>query len=145
LSYQIVRWVNGASYHDTAEIWVKVDTVFGNSNDHYIKMYWGNSLASDSSNGNAVFDTASGFAGVWHLNNDPSTAPPQIIDATKNSLNGTTYGSMPSSALVAGDIGKALLFNGSSNYVDFGNGSRVNITGHNSMTFSTWVKFNVPA
>jgi hypothetical protein len=67
LKYQIERYVDGASNQDTADLWVKVDTIKGNDSTQHIIMYWGKSDAVDSSNATAVFDTANGFVGSWHL------------------------------------------------------------------------------
>ena len=66
LYYQIEKWDFSGK---TAAIWVRVDTVFGNNNTQYITMYWGNPKVNSMSNGAAVFDTANGFIGVWHLSN----------------------------------------------------------------------------
>lgn len=72
LPYQIERWDATAQ---RAEIWVKLDTVRGNDSTQSIKMYWGNSGATSQSNGRAVFDTALGYAGVWHLGDSTGRAP----------------------------------------------------------------------
>lgn len=64
LPYQIERWDAAARQ---AEIWVRVDTLKGDSEDGSIRMYWGNSDATDASDAHKVFSTADGFAGVWHL------------------------------------------------------------------------------
>jgi hypothetical protein len=64
LAYQIERWDSAGA---AADLWVRVDTVFGNSMDQGFKMLWGNASAADSSKGAAVFDTAQGYAAVWHL------------------------------------------------------------------------------
>jgi hypothetical protein len=141
LAYQIERYVDGSNNQDTAEIWVKVDTIYGNDNTRSITMFWGSSNAADSSNASAVFDTANGFVGTWHLNNDPSGTAPQIVDATKNAINGTSYGSMISGDLLNCLIGKGIHFDGIDDRLNFGNGSKVDITGHNSLTFALWVKF----
>lgn len=63
LRYQIDRW---DSAHGLAEAWVKVKSLQGNAVDS-LTLRWGNAGASDSSNGNAVFDSSQGFVGVWHL------------------------------------------------------------------------------
>lgn len=86
LAYEIERWDAAA---ESAEVWVRIDTVRGNSGDQYIHMFWGNPAARDSSSGSAVFDTALGFAGVWHLkegSNDPGF--PGYLDATANGNTG---------------------------------------------------------
>jgi hypothetical protein len=66
LAYQIERWVNGANNNDTAEIWVRLDTVYGNTTQT-LKMLWGKSGAADSSSGSATFPASSNFVGVWHF------------------------------------------------------------------------------
>jgi hypothetical protein len=72
LPYQIERWDATAQ---RAEIWVKMDTVKGNDSAQTIKMFWGNASATSLSNGRAVFDTAQGYVGVWHLGDSTGTAP----------------------------------------------------------------------
>ena len=52
-------------------------------------MYWGNPGATPISNSAAVFDTANGFAGVWHLGENGDS----IYDATGNAFNGKKSGS----------------------------------------------------
>ena len=141
LNYQIERWLDGANDNDTAEIWVKVDTVYGNNATQFIKMYWGKSDATDNSSGMDVFSLANGYAGVWHLNNNPAGTTPQISDAA-GSLNGTCAGDQTATDLVNCVAGKGLHFDGTNDRINFGNGQQVDITGHNSITFSVWAKFN---
>ena len=100
LPYEIERW---DSLGGNAEIWVKIDTVYGNNANQHIEMYWGAPAASSISNGSEVFDTANGFSAVWHLNNDYG-------DATSGKHNGTSIGATDS----AGIIGGAQKFDGSS-------------------------------
>jgi len=66
LPYQIERWLVGANNNDTAEIWVRLDTVYGNTTQT-LKMLWGKSGAADSSSGSATFPASSNFVGVWHF------------------------------------------------------------------------------
>ena len=80
LPYEIERW---DAARGQAELWVKVDTVYGNDSVQSINMYWGNVGAMGASNGAAVFDTANGFAAVWHLNQN-------CADAGYNNYDGTT-------------------------------------------------------
>jgi hypothetical protein len=81
--YEIEQWDFANSL---AEIWVKIDTIFGNDSTHYVTMHWGNPNVTGASNGGAVFDTGAGFQGVWHLNG-PVSGP--VNDATINGYNGT--------------------------------------------------------
>jgi len=100
LPYEIERWDSVAKL---AEVWVKVDTINGNDSAQSITMLWGDSSATGSSNGAAVFDTANGFAAVWHLNTDCS-------DITTGKHDGTNFGATDT----VGIIGGAKKFNGSS-------------------------------
>jgi hypothetical protein len=109
LPYEIERW--DASLR-SAEIWVKVDTVFGNDSSHFITMYWGNPNAAGASNAAPVFDTSNGFQGVWHLG-DPQGAP--VKDATLNHYDGIPSDTSPVTA--AGIIDGANAFDGLSNYI----------------------------
>jgi Domain of unknown function (DUF2341)/Concanavalin A-like lectin/glucanases superfamily len=99
LPYEIERWdaANGK-----AEIWVKVDTIYGNGMVNSFNMYWGNASAPSASSGATVFDTAAGFAAVLHLNTN-------CKDATINNNSGTNYGAMDTE----GVIGNSKKFNGS--------------------------------
>jgi hypothetical protein len=98
LPYEIERWDSVAM---TAEVWVLVDTVHGNDDSQSIFMYWGNPDAAAASSGAAVFDTASGHAGVWH--SDTTCA-----DATAHHRNG----SYVNTVATAGIIGSAQRFDG---------------------------------
>lgn len=64
LPYQIERWDSARAM---GEVWVLADTVYGNRDDQVLRMHWGRPSAMDSSRGGAVFDSANGFLGVWHL------------------------------------------------------------------------------
>lgn len=116
LAYEIERW---DSTIGKAEIWVKVDTVHGNDSTQYLRMYWGNSNAFDSSAGSAVFDTGNGFNAVWHLGDVPS-GNASIIDQTAHKYNATPLGDFTSVDLVNGSIGKGLHFNGTTDIVNPG-------------------------
>ncbi len=52
-----------------ALIWVRVDTVYANDAGQFLVMHWGKPGVFGFSRPGAVFDTADGFAGVWHLSN----------------------------------------------------------------------------
>jgi biopolymer transport protein ExbB len=113
LPYQIERWDAGAQ---VAEIWVRVDTVYGNNGSQYVKMYWGNPDAASASNGAAVFDTANGFQGVWHLA-EPANAAAR--DATANRYDGTPSAAGPAAA--DGIIGTGKTFVGPASYITMQN------------------------
>jgi hypothetical protein len=124
LAYEIELWDAAIG---KAVIWVNVDTVYGNDSSHYFIMYWGNPDASGNSNGTAVFDTAAGFAGVWHLNENGEN----VVDATGNACHGRNSGS----TAVAGIIGNAR---------NFANGNHIRVSGllmsPPNVTLSAWVR-----
>jgi hypothetical protein len=64
IDYEIERWDSVAA---AAEIWIKMDTIFGNTAGQAVKMFWGNPSATDSSNGNKVFSATNNYSAVWHL------------------------------------------------------------------------------
>jgi hypothetical protein len=129
---EIERWDSASGM---AEIWVNVDTVFGNDNTHYIKMLWGNANAAAISNSAAVFDTLNGFQGVWHLS-EPDYAPAK--DATGNRFDGTPSDTAP--ITTAGPIGYAKGFNGTSNFFDMHNtaSGKLNFPENGTYTVSAW-------
>ena len=63
LPYEIERW---DAINKRAEVWVKADTVRGSDSAQTLTMYWSASTSSAASisNGQAVFDTGSGFLGA---------------------------------------------------------------------------------
>jgi hypothetical protein len=60
LPFEIELWDSNAK---SAAVWVRLDTVYGNSSSRFFLMYWGASAASASGSA-AVFGD---YAGVWHL------------------------------------------------------------------------------
>jgi hypothetical protein len=124
LPYEIERW---DPVNKLAEVWVKIDTVYGNDSAHFFIMYWGNPAATSASNGAAVFDTANGFKGVWHLSENGDS----VYDATANAFHGVNSGSM----MAAGIIG---------NSRKFADGNYLKISGllnsPSSVTLSAWVQ-----
>ncbi len=125
LRYQVENW---DKTNQEAEIWVLVDTLLGNSSTQSLRMYWNNPQAADSSDGAGVFDTANGFKGVWHLNNALGDA---TVDGNTAVNTGTTN--------ATGCIGSGRSFNGTSQYLDLGTSSSLNISGR--ITLSAWVRW----
>jgi autotransporter-associated beta strand protein len=109
LSYEIERWKDYDNNADTAEIWVKLDTVYGNNKTQTFVMYYGKSNAADSSSGSNVFKTTNGFLAAFHLGGN-------LNDATGGS-SGTDNNSQDTGT---GIIGKARAFDGSSQYFNAG-------------------------
>jgi hypothetical protein len=67
LSREIETWDAEAGH---AEIWVRLDTVHADDSSQSINMHWGRSGTAEAIPRRAVFDTLTGFAGVWHLAED---------------------------------------------------------------------------
>ncbi|MCX7725335.1 MAG: DUF2341 domain-containing protein, partial [Chitinispirillaceae bacterium] len=134
LPYEIERWDRNNS---KAEIWIKVDTIYGNCSSKWIAMYWGNSEAVDSSTPESVFDTAKGFQGVWHLND---LKDEQVLDATANRYNGisddTTFPQVKE-----GIIGNCCWFDGTKTFIICPNTAmgKINFPMKSRYTISVWV------
>ena len=132
LSYEIEQWdpISG-----NAAVWVLVDSIWGNRNNQYIVMSWGTPEASSLSNGAAVFNTAFGFSGVWHFNEDPSAGNNAIKNRTANEFHGTASSSMTSANVVSGVAGGALMFDGENDNIQAG---LLDLNGN--YTLSCWIK-----
>lgn len=123
LPYEIERWDTDAKQ---AEIWVKVDTVFGNSDSQLLMMYWGNNSAVSESSSAAVFDTVNGYTAVWHLNG-------QCVDASDSRHNSILCSAFDTTGLIGG--GKK--FNGSDSIVIPGL-----LGSQSSITLSAWAQLD---
>ncbi len=132
LPYQIEGW---DTTRKAAAIWVLVDTINSGSNNAFVRMYWGNGAAADSSNGKAVFDTANGFQAVFHMNKGDTTSE---LDATANAYVASEY-NQPADA--AGAIGRARFFNGTTQRFQIGNSasSSLNFQLTDGYTLSAWL------
>ncbi|MBN2038285.1 MAG: DUF2341 domain-containing protein [Chitinispirillaceae bacterium] len=145
LPYEIERWVDGASNNDTAVIWVRMDTVLGQSANQYITIHWGKSDAASRSNGQAVFDAAAGYQGAWHLAESPGGTN-TILDRTANANHGSPQNSLASDDLINGIIGRGLNFDGpagdnqSGDYAQLPNSTSLDNTG--DMTISCWFRMS---
>jgi hypothetical protein len=127
LPFEIERWDPAAKL---AEVWVKIDTIFGNDSNQSIVMYWDNPAAHSRSASGSVFDTADGFQAVWHLGDSSDT----LYDATNNRYHGIRHGSLKRSSCV---IGNGQTFDSAEAYCEMGN---VFNPGVASFTVSAWVK-----
>jgi hypothetical protein len=137
LPYEIEQWDYNNNY---AEIWVKPDTIFGNNNEQYITMYWGNAAAKSQSNASLVFDTADSFKGVWHLGENSGTI---AKEATLKGYSGTYSGALSNGSL--SDIGYAQTINNSAtDIITMGNVLNPEL---NNISIGIWIKrssFNFP-
>jgi hypothetical protein len=133
LPCEIERW---DAARQRAEIWVKVDTVYGNNNAHSIIMYWGNAAVSDPSFNQMVFDTAAGFQGVWHLS-DGAADP--VHDATSNGYDGISHDTARPQ-VAEGAVGNCRVFNGITDYISIPNtAGRLDFPQNGKFSVSAWV------
>jgi len=143
LPYEIEQWDRATG---SAAIWVKMDTVLGNNASQFLTMLWGASTGPATlslSNGAAVFDTANGFAGVWHLGENGVGAPGEFRDATANGNNGRggNGGDTATPRAVQGWIGNAQNFDGNNDLINCGNTPGLSITG-SAITIEAWINID---
>ncbi|MFP4012913.1 MAG: DUF2341 domain-containing protein [Chitinispirillaceae bacterium] len=133
MHYEIERWDTELK---TAEVWVLADTVYGDDSTQFFTMHWGDTTLSSPESG-AVFDTARGYEGVWHL---CETEPPVVFDATANGLHGQTENIRESFTSV-GAIGVAKPFNGGTTYIQIAesHSGKLDFSEHDSFSISAWV------
>jgi hypothetical protein len=130
LSFEIESWNKDSRQ---AEVWLTVDTIYGNDSTQSVTMFWGNDAATPQTNSTQVFDTSHGYAGVWHLN---ETSGSSAADVSGNNYAGTFKGGLPRREL--SDIGPGQrIEKPDSDYVDMGN---VLNPGNNDITIGVWIK-----
>jgi hypothetical protein len=134
LPHEIERWNPVAKL---AEVWVRVDTIRGNDSTQSIAMYWGNADVAGVSADTAVFDTASGFQGVWHLGDG---AGDSAYDATVNRYHGVSSETARPS-VDEGVIGKCRVFDGVADFISMPNTAEGNLNFPQSgnYTVCAWV------
>ncbi len=136
IPFEIEQWIE---QYSTGAVWVLMDTLAGGS-EQSIRMYWGNPGIDSMSRPAEVFDTANGFASVWHLEEylPGSDGAPEFEDATYNVNHGRDY---VSGGGQLGLIAYGQDFNGPNDHIDANpialrqGGSTV------EFTFSCW--FNI--
>jgi hypothetical protein len=116
-----------------ADVWVRIPRLSGANTT--ISVYYGNSSpVASAENASGVW--ASSYGAVWHMKENPAGTAPQVRDSTANNNDGTTYGSMPASAQVAGQVDGALSFDGSNDYVNISRASSIEPS--TAITASAW-------
>ncbi len=115
-------------------VWVKIPAL-SSSIDTEIEMLYGNSSVSSDQSTGSVW--SSGFSGVWHMNNDPSTSP--LEDASGNGVAGQSGGSMTSTDVVTGKVGDAMDFDGTNDYFALANLNYSGVGTLPQLTVSAWV------
>jgi len=137
LPFEIESW---DSLHKQAAVWVKVDTLLGNNSSQFIILNWeASSIQSTTQTPvtQAVFDTTNGFAAVWHMNSIQTSQLNSSIlfpDATPHHNDGHGNLSTPGSK---GIIASAQIFNGTTDFINCGQGTSLSLT--SALTVSAWV------
>ncbi len=134
LHYDIERW---DSLEHRAEIWVRVDTVFGANAAQSLTLHWGNPTAAFYSGSTQVFAAQEGFRGVWHLGEEGSSTVNGFRDASGHENHGTGQGISPVSSHAA-VAGEGLNFDGTTSMLVAPDSS---LHTKDSLTLEFWVNF----
>jgi hypothetical protein len=137
LAHSVEHWDRAAK---SALLWVKVPVVKGNSKRQSILMHWGNLNAAAAAPPTPVFDAREGFVGVWHLDEEGSTAPDGYKDATASAAHGTGV-NLAAGSRVDGRLGKGVQLDHAQNQwikVDSEKRKLFDVT--NKLTFSIWAR-----
>ena len=135
LSHEIITYEKTTGEYAA---WIKIPNVLSGTNTT-IRMYYGDADITESTEDtDGVWDS---YAGVWHLEEDPSGTAPQVKDSTDYGNNGTSGGGMTSDDLVDGKIRKALIFDGDDEFIDIKDSYSLE---PQRLTVSAWVNMNGP-
>lgn len=123
-------WLSGE-----AAIWVRVDTVYGNSDTQQLFLRWAPVNQFVQQHASAVFDTAGGHFAVWHLSELPGGGV--LHDATDNRYHAKPHKIVTDTASVPGIAGRALYNSGR---WDFITTDTLRRTPGEQFTLSVWVQ-----
>jgi hypothetical protein len=115
--------------------WVKLPSLSSSTNTP-LTIYYGNDQVATDPSDPAVW--SNGFIGVWHLDENPAGASPQMEESTANNFDARTLGSMTSSDLVTGQVNRAINFDGTDDRLIRNDNASLDV-GTNSLTLSAWV------
>lgn len=132
LDWELDRW-DGPGRR--AELWVRMDTVKGNSSAQTLRMRWGyGTPVGRASNGARVFRSSEGFSGVWHLDAPGGGGVAPRGESTGNGRDATVWG-YDGDESVEGAIGDADRLDAFDDRLDLG---IFNLD--QAATLSMWVK-----
>jgi glucose/arabinose dehydrogenase/PKD repeat protein len=126
LPYEIESWVP----YGTSHVWVSSPLIPAASTGTTLFMYYGNPLAVGGAENPAALWGA--YRGVWHLHESAE-------DASGNLNHGTAIATTD----IAGAIGLAKHFNGTSAYINVADSASLRITG--PLTIEAWIRIDDPA
>ena len=99
-------------------LWVRMDTVYAGKPTR-LRLYWdyGGKDPLPAAKPGSVFSATDGFAGAWHLDEDPAAGNGYLSDATGQGDDGISVGYTSTGATESGVAGSALKFDGKTQYV----------------------------
>lgn len=127
LDYELVNWDTTA---EEGEVWVKLGTLQATANTQFY-IWYDNGTATSASNGTAVW--SNNYQAVYHLGNGGTSAP----DSSYNNYTLNPGTSVPTQ--VDGQVGSAVDFNGSTQYMSIADGSAPNLEISSDQAWSAWV------
>ncbi len=127
LSHEIEVW----DPQGRSVVWVQIPEFTA---DDSIYMYWGNGTASNGVDAPGVWSP--GYAGVWHLDDNPEDDAPQILDSSPSFRDATAQGGMTLSDVVPAFATPGLEFDGIDDQVRVG---PIDTDGWDALTVSAWV------
>lgn len=130
INYEIERWDSAGA---KADVWLRIDTLPGDSQGVMARMYWGKPASVSRSDGNSVFSPTIGFEYVWHLGGAGTGARPNSVSA-KPAAATANYDGDESKEGMAG-LCDSLDGNSPGDYLDAGDGFTEFANG---MTISLW-------
>lgn len=131
LPFEVERWDLAAG---EACVWVRVDTVHGDSDTQRLFLRWGPERVPARRPRAPVFDTADGCFAVWHLGELPSSGIQ--TDVTPNGYHAGAHESVEDNQSIAGIAGRGL-YNGGR--WDFVATDTIGRSPGNRFTLSAWV------
>jgi hypothetical protein len=132
LHFDIERWDAAGK---KAEIWVQVDSVYGNDDSQAITMLWGNPAAAAYNGSTQVFGAQAGYRGVWHLAEQGSSTQNGFRDVSGYANHGTGAGIGPVATKEAA-AGPGLSFDGNTSVEVKADSS---LHAKDSLTLEIWV------
>lgn len=138
LPFEIDYWKIGTD--SGAAVWVLMDTVRANDSTQFLTMHFGGGGPA-ASNGHAVFDTANGFACVWHMQDSMDLTDGTFLDATFNNINGDDHTKGDRGGLIGNGQGFILRDDGTADNIEFEGFSGLGAY-DKYMSCEAWVKPN---
>ena len=127
------KGANGAP----AALWVRVDTVFAGKPTR-LRLFW-DYAGTDSlpaPGAGTVFPPADGYAGAWHLDEDPAANGGRLADASGRGNEGLAVGYASAGGAVAGIAGGGLKLDGKAQYM----GTRMQFDDPETFTLLIWFR-----